>query len=123
MTKDDLEHNDHFKRILFYDSNIDNNRQDRCDQSKTLKGTRKVHAVKSVQDMVISTRSLSYFCSGCVGNDSECLNSEYMEDWKLDGILKSNRRGLTEQTRERGRCERRATQRGKCRKGATQRNR
>lgn len=50
---------------------------------KTLKGTRLLHAVENTgTPLLLRTRSLSCFCSGCK-NNSECTNMEYVDNWEM----------------------------------------
>ena len=92
LTKEDENHKEHFKRTIFHVLNIEHNRPDRSDHSKPLKGTRRVHAVQTVDKMIINTRNLSCFCLGCIGDDTDCMNRDYVDEWKLYDIRKSVKR-------------------------------
>ena len=92
FTKEDEDHKEHFKRTVFHVMNIEHNRPERTDHSKTLKGTRKFHAVQAVDKMIINTRNLSCFCHGCISDETDCINKDYVDEWKLYDIKKVDKR-------------------------------
>jgi hypothetical protein len=86
MAKEDENHKEHFKRTVFHVTDIDHNRPERCEQFKTLKGTRQVQAVQAVDKMLIKTRNLSCFCEGCIGDAPACVSRDYVGEWQLHDI-------------------------------------
>lgn len=74
----------HTRRTVLFVSgdNIIHERPDR--NCKTVPGTRKLHSVLGVERGIIKTRRLSCFCSSCLQrNFDECLNKQYVDEWKL----------------------------------------
>ncbi len=71
-----------FMRTAFY-VRADEVDRERVRTMRTVKGTRKVHAVKTVKPGMICTRNLSCFCDYCLkGEGSECKNTTYVANWK-----------------------------------------
>ena len=66
----------------------------------TLKGTRKLHAVKSTgSDYKLKTRKLSCYCSNCLEDIDQCENIDYCHSWETQSLklLKSTSNNETEQ--------------------------
>lgn len=54
--------------------------RDEIDKLNTVKGTRKMHSVKSTSEKgVIKTRNLSSYCNRCIVGEP-CENAEHVED-------------------------------------------
>ena len=63
--------------------------RDRPDRiiTTTLKGTRKIHAVRSILPGIIATtRSLSCVCESCLGDQNGCTNGQYIQPWKIQKL-------------------------------------
>ena len=119
MTKEDEGHKEHFRRTIFHVAAMNHNRPERSNQCRTLKGTRKIQAIKAVDQMIIQTRNLSCFCEGCINGDSQaCVNRDYVSEWELQDIKKAERPVLTarnvgaERGRRRVNAQRGVRQRG-----------
>ena len=76
---------DHCKETLTKGNRIN----DKCNHNravanvKTLKGTRKLHSVRTVRSGVVLTRRLSCFCHSCQHfKYDECENSAYVYKWE-----------------------------------------
>ncbi|KAJ8309694.1 hypothetical protein KUTeg_011559, partial [Tegillarca granosa] len=80
----------HYKRTLFFvkSNEIERNRLMRA--TKTLKGTRKLHSIKSVgEPQKVQVRNLSCFCTSCLCNNFDlCENKQYVQKWQTV-VLKS----------------------------------
>ena len=71
-----------FTRSVFYISYDDVCRQ-RNRATKTVKGTRKLHSIKTVKGGVVATRNLSCFCDACIHRSFHgCENKLYVHPWK-----------------------------------------
>ena len=118
LNKEDVGHKEHFRRTIFHVAAMNHNRPERSNQCRTLKGTSKIQAIKAADQMIIQTRNLSCFCEGCINGDSQaCVNRDYVFDWELQDIKKTERPVLTarnagaERGRRRGNAQRGVRQR------------
>lgn len=93
------------RRIFFFvpssgETAVKRNRPGR--QFKTVKGIRKWHCVKSLpQQEKIKVRFRSCYCTSCIMDDEDnCLNKEWLDDWKEVDILRESSVATTRQTTE-----------------------
>ena len=71
-----------FRRTAFYipASEVD---RERVRIMRTVKGTRRIHAVKNIEGGVIGARNLSCFCDHCLkGEGARCKNAAYVMKWR-----------------------------------------
>ena len=72
------------KREFVYIAKTSINHEDSMTDVKTLKGTRKLHAIKNTNvPGQVKTKNLSCFCR-------DCIHAEYVEEWELQQV-KQNR--------------------------------
>lgn len=72
----------HSRRQFFYVADIERNRPDRVIKT-TLKGTRKIHAVRAISPGIIATRNLTCTCKSCLSEDGSCINGNYVKPWTV----------------------------------------
>ena len=53
---------------------------------QTLKGTRKIHSMRSSGDK-ISYRNLSCCCDPCTSQDGQCQNDDYVDEWNEQNLI------------------------------------
>ena len=72
-----------FRRSVFFvkSEDICRDRQNRI--VRTVKGTRKLHSIKSVNAGEVATRNLSCFCEACRCDVGRCKNSRYVRPWMV----------------------------------------
>ena len=82
----------HFVRTFFWvpRGDIQRNRDRHSHQVLTVKGTRKLHSVETVQPGIIRAKKLSCFCEVCQGAaEGDCHNSQYVDPWEAKTIKKN----------------------------------
>ena len=68
------------RQFVFIDKEEENRSQ--VPSAKTLVGTRKIHNIRNTgKRMVLESRNLSCFCTGCITGAGGCQNSEYVQQW------------------------------------------
>lgn len=73
----------HSRRTFFLVNGVNRNRKER-EIKTTLKGTRELHAVRSISPGLVCSRKLSCICTSCYGEDEgECPNAAYVKDWNV----------------------------------------
>ena len=71
----------HSRRKFFLVGDINHDRPERMIKI-TLKGTRKIDAIRTISPGVISTRNLFCTCASCLSGDgSRCSNTDHVEPW------------------------------------------
>jgi hypothetical protein len=69
-------------------------------QVDTMKGTRKIHAVRNTgHDYKLQTRKLSCYCLNCSDNSGECNHVDYCHEWE-DQTLKLTKEALQNTSRD-----------------------
>ena len=85
----------HKRRRFVYVETIE--RQKETTALKTIKGTQKLHSLKSVGEAgELITRKVSCFCKGCV-NDESCENKEYVDNWQEASLFPQKRKRTASQ--------------------------
>jgi hypothetical protein len=82
----------HYKRSFFLVEDIQHDRPIRsC--VKTIKGTRKMHCVRTLAPFSFESRNLTCFCSTCINpGTGECENASYVENWTIHDLQQNDRR-------------------------------
>ncbi|XP_072172303.1 uncharacterized protein [Diadema setosum] len=83
-----------FLRTSFFVSHAEVNRDRENRSTKLVKGSRKLHCVKTVESGVISTRNLTCVCDTCLLGHGNCRNNTYVENWKKVDLRAANKQGM-----------------------------
>ena len=66
-------------------TDVERNRNE--SEVQTLKGTRKLHAVRSTgTNYLLDTRNLSCYCDSCINNQGDCENREFVCQWERKSL-------------------------------------
>ncbi|XP_071507484.1 uncharacterized protein [Diadema antillarum] len=73
-----------FRRSVIFVKHEEVSRERRDGRApRTVKGTRKLHSIKSTKGGTVGTRNLSCFCYPCLrGGGGRCANAAYVQPWK-----------------------------------------
>ena len=75
----------HFRRTFFW---VDS-KSISCNRGRvgsTVKGTRSIHCIRSIEKGFISRRKLSCYCESCLKDNGECENVHIVGDWKPERL-------------------------------------